>query len=192
MPTGFKAEDLSGQRFGRLVVVCRTGSTKRGGPLQLCICDCGNEIKVTSGNLKGGNTKSCGCYRRENAKRNQPKATLAHAKPGSLLRQLYGHYKQGAERRKVLFSLSVEEFESLVQSDCYYCGDPPSRRYRPTRYKDVYLSNGIDRVNNQEGYVFENCVPCCRMCNQFKSDYTQQQMFTAVKKIYDKHVRPLP
>lgn len=30
-----------------------------------CKCDCGNEIEVIGQNLKNGNTKSCGCYRKQ-------------------------------------------------------------------------------------------------------------------------------
>ena len=59
--------DLTGQRFGRLVVLERTGSDSRGEALWRCQCDCGNVIDVLSSNLRAKNhTLSCGCYRREN------------------------------------------------------------------------------------------------------------------------------
>ena len=65
--------DLTGQRFGRLVVIRRDGTSYSSGnpdwsqPTWLCKCDCGNEKIVTGINLKQGCTRSCGCLRRETA-----------------------------------------------------------------------------------------------------------------------------
>lgn len=110
-------------------------------------------------------------------------------KPGSLLRQLMGHYKQSADRRSISFSLSESEFKNFVESDCFYCGQKPCRRYRPSRYNEFYLTNGVDRVDNTLGYEIFNCVSCCKICNQFKSNLTQVQMFEFVERIYNKHLR---
>lgn len=38
-----------------------------GSILWKCRCDCGNEILVTSTNLKNNHTKSCGCLQKEAA-----------------------------------------------------------------------------------------------------------------------------
>lgn len=62
-----------GERFGRLVVISFDGSRKgitRAGSAYyklyyLCRCDCGEHARVERGNLKNGNTMSCGCLRRE-------------------------------------------------------------------------------------------------------------------------------
>lgn len=55
--------DLTGNRYGRLVVISRD-APKKGyhGAMWRCRCDCGNETIVNSQNLKSGNTTSCGCY----------------------------------------------------------------------------------------------------------------------------------
>lgn len=55
--------DLTGQRFGRLVVLERYGSGPNGSALWLCQCDCGNLSIVLGSQLRGGRTKSCGCLR---------------------------------------------------------------------------------------------------------------------------------
>lgn len=60
-----KLIDLTGMRFGRLTVVERHGTNNSGKPTWICQCDCGNTAIVSSGELRGGNTKSCGCLRRE-------------------------------------------------------------------------------------------------------------------------------
>jgi hypothetical protein len=53
--------DLTGQRFGKLVEIKRTENNKSGAVMWLCQCDCGNEKITSSGSLRSGGTKSCGC-----------------------------------------------------------------------------------------------------------------------------------
>lgn len=62
------AENLTGQRFGRLTVLRRDlDETKY--PKWICRCDCGNEVSVRQYNLVQGRTKSCGCLRAETRKK---------------------------------------------------------------------------------------------------------------------------
>ena len=59
-----KVEDLTGQRFGELTVIRDSGERQNHKILWLCRCDCGNELKVTTGNLHQGvstRCKRCGC-----------------------------------------------------------------------------------------------------------------------------------
>lgn len=59
--------NLVGEKFGRLLVVEKAES-KNGHIRWRCKCDCGNECIVNGYSLKSGNTTSCGCFKRENAK----------------------------------------------------------------------------------------------------------------------------
>lgn len=59
-------KDLKGQRFGRLTVIEESEINNKKSTVWLCKCDCGNETNVTSSNLSGGSTKSCGCLMKEN------------------------------------------------------------------------------------------------------------------------------
>lgn len=63
-------KDLTGQIFGRLTVleINQTTSTKRLS--WLCRCNCGNIVSITGENLTSGQTKSCGCLRKELAHEN--------------------------------------------------------------------------------------------------------------------------
>lgn len=57
--------DITGQRFGRLVVLGRS-SRKMGSTFAWeCQCDCGAKTLSTGSNLRGGRMQSCGCLRRE-------------------------------------------------------------------------------------------------------------------------------
>lgn len=62
-----KLKDLTGQRFGKLLVIERAKeNTKHGRARWLCKCECGKEI-ITSGNcLLQGHAKSCGCSAKDN------------------------------------------------------------------------------------------------------------------------------
>lgn len=61
MPT---LRDLTGQRFGRLMVKVR--AAQRGPSAEwYCVCDCGRATFVIGNNLVRGFTKSCGCFRKE-------------------------------------------------------------------------------------------------------------------------------
>lgn len=56
-------KDISGQRFGNLVAVERTGLKNHSSSIWRCICDCGNETLVPINYLNCGDTKSCGCLK---------------------------------------------------------------------------------------------------------------------------------
>ena len=64
-----KFVDLTGQRFGRLVVVKRVPNDDKFNMVRWeCLCDCGNTCVTYGNSLRNGNTTSCGCARRENIK----------------------------------------------------------------------------------------------------------------------------
>ena len=55
--------DLTDQRFGNLTVICKTNMRKGKLNVWRCLCVCGNYTEVTTGNLKSGHIKGCGCRR---------------------------------------------------------------------------------------------------------------------------------
>jgi len=60
--------DRTGHRYGRLLVISRfdDGAASRGKRVKwTCKCDCGNTAVVTGHGLQRGDTRSCGCLRRE-------------------------------------------------------------------------------------------------------------------------------
>lgn len=59
-----RAIDISGKRFGRLLVLNRQG-VKSAQIAWLCICCCGNRLVVPGRDIRSGHTRSCGCLRRE-------------------------------------------------------------------------------------------------------------------------------
>ena len=58
-----KPNDLTGQRFGKLVVVRDSGERRNRFAVWECQCDCGNTALIVGAYLKNGRTRSCGCLR---------------------------------------------------------------------------------------------------------------------------------
>lgn len=58
-----KKIDLTGQKFGKLLVLEKTNKRKWKSVIWKCQCDCGNIVEVDSHSLRKGNTKSCGCLK---------------------------------------------------------------------------------------------------------------------------------
>ena len=63
--SGPRRKDLTGQVFGRLVVISFAGVAKSGDALWNCKCSCGNDFIAKAAHLKGKDTSSCGCLKRE-------------------------------------------------------------------------------------------------------------------------------
>lgn len=83
---------------------------------------------------------------------------------GTKASTLYKQYQCNAKCRGLEFVLTPEEFVELSQKRCHYCGDGPNN------YSSGYQYNGIDRVDNNVGYIAVNCVPCCKICNRAKRE----------------------
>ena len=83
-----KFEDLTGQRFGRLIALRPTGKkTSKRCIIWECQCDCGNVTEVPCDSLKKGEkggTKSCGCITKERM------AKLGEQQALDLIGQVYG------------------------------------------------------------------------------------------------------
>ncbi|XWV25105.1 hypothetical protein QJ856_gp0671 [Tupanvirus deep ocean] len=70
----------------------------------------------------------------------------------------YLRYKQASKERGLSFNLSNQEFCELLHGSCYICGRQSSNKH----------CNGIDRYNNNKGYILQNCKTCCGDCNFLK------------------------
>lgn len=64
-----RAHDLTGRRFGRLIVRERAGANSGGNATWWCDCDCGRETRSVGTDLRLGRTVSCGCHAQEQTRR---------------------------------------------------------------------------------------------------------------------------
>lgn len=139
--------NLTGQRFGRLVATGPSGNRKWGCVAWNCTCDCGGIVELASNTLRAGLTKSCGCLQSDSARERSTK---------------HGAYGTGA----------YKSWDSVIQR----CTNPNSAsfgRYGAVgvtvcdewRDFEVFLrdmgprpeNHTIDRVDNNKGYEPSNC-----------------------------------
>lgn len=86
--------DLTGKRFGKLVVQEHAGVSKFKAALWKCRCDCGKEVIVNSNALRTGHTQSCGCKRKEATSQWLKKYNTKHSACGSRLYVVWEGIKQ--------------------------------------------------------------------------------------------------
>lgn len=176
--------DLTGQEFGRLIVIKRISNSKRGRTRWLCRCSCGGETIVYGCHLRDGHTKSCGCFKKETTG-GQNKLTSGLASMHAVIKD----YKDNAKTRGYDFNLTEEQFKELTQQECYYCGAKPRQMSKTKKYNGIYIYNGLDRVDNTKGYSLQNVVPCCKQCNWAKSNLTLQEFNNWIEKIHNRTLK---
>jgi hypothetical protein len=115
--TGPKPVDLSGQKFGRLLVLGAVGQTKWRNTLFECKCDCGVIKVVGRRTLVAGSTKSCGCLKVENDKsRVGPKSPT------------FNPLLTAEDRKKFRGAPGLAAWRTLIKSKgkCEVCTSPES------------------------------------------------------------------
>lgn len=70
--------DLTGQRFGRLLVLEPADPSSSGKPRWRCACDCGSEFVADQSSLQTGDSRSCHCLRSEKTRERGKARKQAH------------------------------------------------------------------------------------------------------------------
>ena len=146
--------DLVGQRFGRLTAVEFVGVAKNGARWK-CVCDCGLTVIATSGNLRNGNTKSCGCLRREMV-RSLGQSNKAHGESHDNRTRLYTIWCGMRQRCNNPNREAYKLYGGKGVKVCDEWNDYPA-------FKEWAESHGyaddlsIDRIDPSKGYSPDNC-----------------------------------
>ena len=159
-----------------------------------CRCACGTEKDVYVYSLNGGDSTSCGCkvqrvtehFRRMEKERGH--GPNRKPKGVALLNYVYNSYKHSAKVKGLKFNLTKDQIKEIITKDCHYCGMPPSNEYSSKHFAGAkdFKRHGIDRKDNSEGYVLDNCVPCCKSCNYLKRHYNYEEFINKIATIYER------
>ena len=172
----WRTKNLIGQRFGRLTVVEFVGYGVRNKfshkSIWRCKCDCGKVVEKSGNDLTGSKVKSCGCAH----------FRLPHGE--AAFNDVFYSYRRNAKNRGLVFELNKWQAKSLFSGNCFYCGVKPSNKHSSRGLNGDFVFNGIDRVNNDKGYVFDNCVTCCETCNKAKLQMTFDEFKAWIDRVY--------
>lgn len=86
----------------------------------------------------------------------------------------FNTYKRNAKQRDLPFEISLEYACELFVMPCHYCN----------KCKAKGKPMGIDRKDNSLGYIEDNCLPCCGICNKMKHVIGYNDFLENVRAIY--------
>lgn len=144
-----KLIDLTGKRYGDLVVIRRSQNTEKGLATWECLCDCGKTTIVRGSSLRNGTVNSCGCRR---AKR---KPTLRHGMSHTKLYWVWGNIK------KRCYNTSDRAYKNYGGRGIFMC-DAWKNSFES--FAKWAINNGysdsltIERVDVNGNYCPENCT----------------------------------
>jgi hypothetical protein len=177
-----RMKDLTGVVFGEMTVLGFAGySTPRQGkrrPKWLVRCSCGKEKAVLGTTLRNTKVRSCGHLKVQIASETFRKPLHEVVRNNTM-----HHYKVNARRMGRSFELTEDQWFTMITSNCHYCGSPPSNIWNHRFSDEVFRYNGVDRVDNAQGYSPENTVPCCAPCNMMKRSMSVDAFINHIRKI---------
>jgi hypothetical protein len=143
---------LLGTRFGRLVA---TDWVKEGTNIKwVCRCDCGKITEVLTGSLVSGNTRSCGCLKRDKIKAYF--TTHGHTSVDSSLEQRRLYYVWASmigrchNRNNPRYADYGGRGITVCEKWHTFAGFVEDMTPRPERHT-------IERIDNNKGYYKDNC-----------------------------------
>lgn len=141
---------LVGEKFGRLTVISQSGVDSLQKRRWFCQCECGGTANPTTGSLRSGNTKSCGCFFAEQRRKTKNRTHGMKKSPEwrawnrikqRCLNPTDKAFKDYGARGITVFTPWIKSFESFYAE----VGQRPS------------ASHSIDRINNDGNYEPGNC-----------------------------------
>ena len=141
-----KIIDLTGKRFGKLVVIKLSENRTNGGDLKwLCKCDCGNFKEIIGRSLRHGLTTSCGCKTRK-FKDKTIKEVPLYAVRATMIARCYNQNNHKYKRYGARGIKVCDEWKKSFLSFYLWAIE--------NGYKKGLT---IDRINNDGNYEPNNC-----------------------------------
>lgn len=150
--------DLRDKRFGRLVAIEPVGGSKQQKRRWRCVCDCGNTVDVITNFLTCGDTKSCGCLKREVSAESIKKTGTKHGDSGKRLYQVWIGMIKRCEYQKAI-NYYLYGGRGIAVCDEWHSYD----NFKKWAFENGYDENAprgectIDRIDVNGNYEPSNC-----------------------------------
>ena len=147
-------QDLTGQKFGHLMVLSRAENGKDGGTRYLCICDCGNTKEIRAKHLKSGAIDNRGCLSAQRAQRTLIAHGIGHGGTETRLYRIWSGMKARCYNKN---RIRYQDYGGRGITVC------PEWLHDFSAFRDWAIVNGytdsltIDRIDNDRGYSPDNC-----------------------------------
>lgn len=82
----------------------------------------------------------------------------------------FTNLKGGAKKRNLDFEIIIEDYIEITTSPCIYCAESVKKR-------------GLDRIDNNVGYIKQNCASCCHRCNMMKREMSVKDFLGQIQRI---------
>jgi len=175
-----------GKSFGKLLALRidenrKKRSDGRYSTLVVFQCDCGNERSFLPYKVRSGEIMSCG----QCSLMRSDKIKEQLSSDEALFFQVISEYRSNAKKRNLEFALTNEQCISLLSDNCFYCGSKPSRQKTDKcKLGRVLIVNGIDRKDSSKGYLYNNTVSCCIVCNKMKNSTSYKEFVYRIQLMY--------
>lgn len=190
-----KIVNLTGKRFGKLLVIDLAGGSRNGSKLWNCQCDCGNTKLVTTRHLNrnpktNSVVRSCGCL---NNNQKVGKDNPWFQGYGQISRGYFTrHITKSAKKRSITgneIEVNIDEkyLDKLFKKQngkCIYTGIDITL---PKKWNDKHYTASVDRIDSSKGYIKGNVQFVHRHINIMKNMYSHKYFIKMCKLVSDNH-----
>jgi hypothetical protein len=172
--------DLTGKRFGKLVVLEDTGIRKSRRPIWKCLCDCGETKNILGKYLLNGDTKSCSCGCLTSGR--------AHNRTG--YKELSGCYWYiviaQAKRRGIPVLITPEDAYNKFISQNRKCAftDEILTFSNSLRDERKNQTASLDRIDSNKGYTLDNIQWVHKTINIMKNTLSVEEFVEWASKVH--------
>lgn len=151
----------------KIGLLADNGKRKHNYIYWLCLCECGNQTKVSTPSLNNGHVKSCGCIiskfdRTRNIKNNTLIPTY-----------LFNQIERGAKSRNIEFNISIDYIWFLFNIQNKKCSLSKLDLTFPKNAREKNYTASLDRIDSNIGYIEGNVQWVHRDINLMKNSLSQ-------------------